>query len=205
MRQYTSSDMAKLGCKDCEGCSKCCHSMGDSILLDPYDCFCLEKELNQSFEALMQGKIQLTVSDGLILPALSMQESTGACGFLNGEGRCSIHGFRPGLCRLFPLGRNYEEGRMKYFLLEHACEKENRTKIKIDKWLGIESLSENERFVTDWHYYLKSVSQKVAALPEDEKEAARKTASMNILQNFYLTPFQFNQSFYPQYQSRRGL
>ena len=30
--------------------------------------------------------------------------------FLNEQGRCSIHDSRPGFCRLFPLGRFYENG-----------------------------------------------------------------------------------------------
>ena len=38
-----------------------------------------------------------------------MQEETGACGFLADDGRCSIHMLRPGICRLFPLARDYSD------------------------------------------------------------------------------------------------
>ena len=36
-RLYSSNDMAKTDCKGCDGCSACCHGMGNSIVLDPLD------------------------------------------------------------------------------------------------------------------------------------------------------------------------
>ena len=32
---YTSNDLVKAGCNDCQGCSACCESMADTIILDP--------------------------------------------------------------------------------------------------------------------------------------------------------------------------
>ena len=49
-----------------------------------------------------------------------MNNEKEACYFLNEEGRCSIHSFRPGICRLFPLGRFYEEEGFRYFLQIHV-------------------------------------------------------------------------------------
>lgn len=36
---YTSEDLVKAGCGDCKGCSDCCKSMADTIILDPLDAF----------------------------------------------------------------------------------------------------------------------------------------------------------------------
>ena len=36
---YTSNDMVKADCYDCQGCSACCRGMGKSIILDPIDLF----------------------------------------------------------------------------------------------------------------------------------------------------------------------
>ena len=36
---YSRDDMVKVGCDDCRGCSACCHGMGNSIVLDPYDVY----------------------------------------------------------------------------------------------------------------------------------------------------------------------
>ena len=107
-RLYRQSDMAKVGCNDCKGCSDCCRGMGSSIVLDPYDCFMLCKNLGESFESLLSYAIELQVVDGIILPNLKMADKTDACAFLNEQGRCGIHSFRPGFCRMFPLGRIYE-------------------------------------------------------------------------------------------------
>ena len=36
-RLYDKNDMVRAGCGGCKGCSACCHGMGESIILDPYD------------------------------------------------------------------------------------------------------------------------------------------------------------------------
>ena len=135
---YDANDMVKVGCSDCAGCSACCHGMGETIVLDPYDIWQLTSHLGCTFEQLLSsGRIALHVYEGLILPSLNLVGEEEGCPFLNKEGRCSIHSFRPGICRCFPLGRLYENGSFRYFLQIHECRKENRTKMKIRKWLEI--------------------------------------------------------------------
>lgn len=103
-RLYRQSDMAKVGCNDCKGCSDCCRGMGSSIVLDPYDCFMLCKNLGESFESLLSYAIELQVVDGIILPNLKMADKTDACAFLNEQGRCGIHSFQGlGFAGCFPL------------------------------------------------------------------------------------------------------
>lgn len=212
---YESYKKVKIGCHDCEGCSACCSGMGNSIILDPWDFYHLEKGLSKQPAALLDEYAQLHVSEGLILPNLQMAGEKETCPFLNREGRCGIHGFRPGLCRLFPLGRNYEDGKLTYFILEDACRASGeRTKVKIADWIGIaepeqneemerdEEMERYEKFLTDWHYYLKSIRQKIAALPENEWESGAKNASMNILQGFYLKPYDCERDFYDQFYER---
>ncbi len=194
---FDSNDMVKVGCNDCKGCFECCQGMGQSIVLDPYDIYMLEKNLACSFEALMQEKIELKVCDGLILPNLKMQEDSEKCGFLSEEGRCSIHDFRPGLCRLFPLGRNYKDGELKYFLLENVCEKQNHTKMKIKKWLEIPDLKNYEQFLTNWHYFRKQLQEELMKMESDEKI---KAWNMKVLQIFYLMPYE--EDFYGQFTHR---
>lgn len=78
---FSGNDMAKLGCGECDGCSDCCRGMGQSIVLDPYDIYQLQKVTKQNFAQLMQEFIELHVLDGLILPSIKMQDDTDACGF----------------------------------------------------------------------------------------------------------------------------
>ena len=113
---YTSEDLVKAGCGDCKGCSNCCRSMADTIILDPLDAFRLTKGLSCTFETLLAGRLELGVVDGIILPHMKMSGAPACCSFLNEEGRCTIHSIRPGFCRLFPLGRYYENRSFRYFL-----------------------------------------------------------------------------------------
>lgn len=192
-------DMAKLGSGDCAGCSACCRNMGRSVILDPMDIFRLTKALKLSFEQLLTDKIELNVVDGIILPNLKMQETTGACCFLSTDGRCSIHQDRPGVCRLFPLGRYYEGKSFKYFLQIHECKKENRTKIKVKKWVDTPNQKTYDQYICDWHYFLMDL-EKLIQMSGDE-ELMKKT-DMFVLELFYLTPYDPMEDFYEQFYKR---
>ena len=132
---YTSEDLVKAGCGDCKGCSDCCKSMADTIILDPLDAFRLTTGLSCTFEALLTDRLELGVVDGIILPHMKMSGAPACCSFLNEEGRCTIHDIRPGFCRLFPLGRYYEDRSFRYFLQTHECKKTDRTKVRVRKWI----------------------------------------------------------------------
>lgn len=198
-RLYGSEDMAKLGCNECLGCSACCRDMGRSIILDPLDIFLLCKNLHKTFEMLLSGAVELNVVDGIILPNLKMLDDTSSCAFLNSEGRCSVHDFRPGICRLFPLGRYYEDKDFKYFLQTYECKKENRTKVKIKKWLQIPDLKTYERYICDWHGYLMDME---AVIEKNKDETFIKKMDIFILELFYLTPYDYSQDFYGQFNLR---
>lgn len=196
---YTANDMVKADCGDCKGCSACCHGMGESIVLDPLDTYRLTTNLEMSFEALLSRYIELNVVDGVILPNLKMSGQQEACGFLNSQGRCSIHPHRPGICRLFPLGRYYEDGKFHYFLQVHECQKQNRTKVKVKKWIDTPDIARYETFVNDWHSFLVHMEECARRVEDGE----RKQISMFILQNFYIKPYDRSIDFYQQYEARR--
>lgn len=194
---YSVNDMARLGCNGCEGCSACCHNMGNSIVLDPFDVYRLTNGLNCKFEELLLDKLDLNVVDYIILPNLKMNGDKEACGFLNEEGRCSIHSKRPGLCRIFPLGRIYEDGKFQYFLQVNECGR-NRTKVKIKKWIDTPEIGKNENFINEWHYFLKDLGEKIPKLSEE----AAKRINMYILNVFFVTLYEGNRDFYEQFGER---
>lgn len=202
---YMANDMVKADCQDCKGCSACCRGMGESIQLDPYDIWQLCEGLDVTFDELMQGKIALGVVDGMILPHLDMDGEKKCCSFLNEEGRCSIHTFRPGICRLFPLGRFYEEDDFKYFLQIHECKKKDRTKVKVKKWLGIANLKAYESYIFSWHSFMKKCEEAMGQLSEEEM----KILQLFVLRTFYQTPykakFSDGEAFYREYESRREM
>ena len=185
---YKNNDMVRVSCHDCAGCSSCCCDMGESIWLDPYDVYQLTRNLGKTIEELLAKEIELNVVDGLILPNIKMAgEGVPSCSFLNEEGRCSIHVFRPGYCRLFPLGRNYEEDKLTYFVLKDACPAPNKSKVKIAKWLGVPNIKMYEKFLVEWHGLTKKLRGFYAE--HSEEENAIKAINMKFLQTFYLTPY----------------
>ena len=82
---YSRDDMVKVGCDDCRGCSACCHGMGNSIVLDPYDVYRLTTLRGDTLEHLLEEKkVEWNVVDGQILPNLALRSGADeACGFLD--------------------------------------------------------------------------------------------------------------------------
>lgn len=195
---YGMNDMVKAGCDDCKGCSACCQGMGNSIVLDPYDVYRLTTGLNCKFEELLIDKLDLNVVEGMILPNLKMNGENESCAFLNAEGRCSIHSLRPGICRIFPLGRIYEEDSFQYFLQINECKKKERTKVKIKKWIDTPNVIKNEAFINRWHYFLKGLTDKMPTFSEETV----KQINMYVLNVFFLTMYQGNRDFYEQFDER---
>ncbi len=196
---YGLNDMVKADCNDCRGCFSCCQGMGSSIILDPLDVKRLTEHLGERFESLLADRLELNVVDGIILPNMKMVGERETCAFLDGNGRCSIHPFRPGICRLFPLGRLYENRSFQYFLQVHECKKENRTKVKVRKWIDTPDLKRHEQFVADWHYFLKDL-QDILAARQDEDLA--KQVNLYVLNTFFITPFDSELDFFEQFEAR---
>jgi Fe-S-cluster containining protein len=196
---YGLNDMVKVECNDCQGCSACCQGMGSSILLDPLDIHRLTSNLNCTFEELLVDKIELNLVDGVILPNLMMREATQSCAFLNNEGRCSIHAFRPGICRLFPLGRYYQNYSFQYILQVHECKKENKTKTKLRKWIDIPDIIKNEKYIIDWHYFILDLQKLVKT---ELEEIRRREITLFILKYFFIKPYDNNKDFYEQFEER---
>ena len=198
-KRYGLNDLVKVECNDCKDCSACCQGMGSSILLDPLDIYRLTTGLHVRFEELLADRIELNLVDGLILPNLKMAGSTEQCAFLNEEGRCSIHSIRPGICRIFPLGRIYENGSFEYILQVHECKKENKSKVKVQKWINTPQLKENEKFIIDWHYFIKEIQQ---FLMNSKDEQLSKKINLFLLNLFFAKPYEEERSFYEQFEER---
>ncbi|MDE6531303.1 MAG: YkgJ family cysteine cluster protein [Lachnospiraceae bacterium] len=200
---YDEEDMVKADCLDCSGCSKCCQGMGNSITLDPYDIWRLTKGCGLSMEALLADQVELSVVDGVILPNLKMTGEKEQCAFLNEKGRCSIHAFRPGICRLFPLGRYYEGDTFRYFLQTGEC-LHPKTKIKVRKWIDTPDYKRNKEFILQWH---DLVDQVEGLIRENEDDEFRKNINMMFLKIFFLTPYQAEAAsddvFYIQFYERQ--
>lgn len=211
---YGINDLAKIGCDGCRGCSACCHGMGGSIVLDPLDVHRLAAGIGTTPAGLLQehrevlpgtnetvicsARMELGMVDGLILPHLKLDGEEEACTFLNAEGRCSVHGFRPGVCRLFPLGRYYDgSGDYRYIVQAGECPYPAKSKVKIKRWIDTPDYARYHAFVLRWHEAQKAVQRAVAeATPEQARGICVK-----VLQMFYLTPYP-QDGFFEEFERR---
>ncbi len=225
-RLYTENDMVRTDTCNCEGCkSVCCHGMGSSIILAPYDIYRITKCLNTTFEELLKdNKVEINYVDGIMLPNLKMTADTDDCSFLDENKRCAIHQYRPEMCRLFPLGRYWEdETHFKYIFQTGQCKKEKLSKIKVKKWLDTDNLAEYNAYVVMWHQYLKRIEAAVADISaglaavegaelkaDAELELKRraeiaaiqiKTICLYTLKTFFSTPYDERQ-FFEQIEER---
>ena len=196
---YKKDDTVLADCQGCVNCHACCQGMGDSIVLDPYDIYRLTKGCQCHFDALLEKYVALTMDDGVILPHLKMQEDTGTCAFLNQAGRCSIHAYRPGICRLFPLGRIYQDDTFYYFLQVHECTNQNRSEVTVKDWIHTEELETYETYILDWHNLLKDWRAKVQ---KTNDETVVKQMLMYLLMQFFKKGYRLDESFYPQFYER---
>ncbi len=201
---YTGNDMVRIGTNDCSGCSECCR-MGPVIVLDPLDVFELNRFLQQSFEDMLNETIELKVIDGLIMPILKLvkaegQEEAMVCPYLGEDGRCTIHEFRPGICRLYPLGRSWEDGDFRYILQVNECTHCNGSKMKVKKWLGIPDLASYEDFCRDWHNFLEKVRRLLDGAGAEGK--MRNQICIYLLQQFFLCDWNVD-DFYSVFDQRR--
>jgi uncharacterized protein len=196
---YDINDLVEVSCNGCKGGAACCHGMGNSIILDPFDIHRMTTNLNRSFEELLADKIELNIVDGVILPNLKMKDSLEQCSFLDQTGKCNIHTYRPGICRIFPLGRYYDNHDFKYFLQINECNNTSSTKVKVSKWIDTEDYKENKQFLIDWHYFLNEI-ENIVKHAQDEKLV--KNINMYLLNRFYVMKFEVGINFYLQFNER---
>lgn len=192
-RLYELKDLVRADAGGCEGCSACCCGVGELVKLTPFDIYEMMRGLGVSFDDLLADHLELRTADKITLPYLKMLGPDERCSFLNDEGRCSIHGYRPNICRLFPLGRVYQEKDFKYFLQVNACVKPKLKMVKVAQWIGIENYEKNKAFLLAWHTCLKALAFRFKFI-RDEDEL--KAANDYLLEAFYRITLKEGEDFY---------
>ena len=179
---YDIEDMVKADTCGCNGCSDCCKDVGDLVVLTPFDIYEMTTYLNTDFDKLLGDKILLRENNKITLPYLKMQDENKNCSFLDKNGRCTIHLKRPNICRLFPLGRAYQDNDFKYFLQVDNCPKDELKDVKVSQWINIENYNENKKFILEWYKFIKALTFRLKFV-RDEKEIAH--INEILLDNFY--------------------
>ena len=199
---YTTDSMVPINCNDCAGCSECCHKVDDTIILDPFDIYNFYKGRGYTFKEMMGMEyIALKVVDGIILPHINIKDNTKGCPFLNSEERCSVHQYRPGFCRLFPLGRIYREDGFDYFIQSGECNNPNKSKVKIKNWLGYENIHEYEKYIFEWHSLLMKIEERLAESGDVSSEKSREL-NLLLLNIFFINDYP-GEDFFTDFYNRK--
>jgi uncharacterized protein len=90
----------------CAGCGRCCFEK--RIVVSPYEIARIAATLSLSTTEVIA---RYTVEGGTVL----RQREDGGCSLLEGK-HCGVHGGRPLVCRLYPLGRIVEKGETERFI-----------------------------------------------------------------------------------------
>jgi hypothetical protein len=83
-------------------------------------------------------------------------------------------------------------------VLKDACLAQNKSKVKINKWIAIPRLKDYEDFLVKWHRLTKNLR---AFYGEHADEAVIKAINIQFLQIFYFTPYDLG-DFYEDFHSR---
>lgn len=206
---YDIEDTVKADTCGCNGCNDCCCDVGELVVLTPFDIYEMVTYLGVEFDQLIGNKIELRKNNKISLPYLKMQDDNKNCSFLNEEGRCMIHSKRPNICRLFPLGRAYQDDTFKYFLQVGNCPKEDLKDVKVKEWVGIENYDENKVFILEWHKFIKALGFRLKFV-RDEKEL--EEINEILLDSFYRVKVGEGENFYsvffkdlPMIKNRLGI
>lgn len=89
----------------CTICGKCCINRED-ILLTPRDLFNLARELHLTPRDVFDRYCECYIGEYSRLPVVRLkpQGSVKRCPLLK-DRKCSVHGAKPAVCALFPIGR----------------------------------------------------------------------------------------------------
>lgn len=111
-------------------------------------CYRLSMGLKTTPAALLASSLELGVVDGLILPHLKMNGNTDSCTYLNKNGRCSIHPFRPGSAGSFHWGVTMKI--ILFHIFSRLTNVQNPARQRAKSVNGIEEpdFSRHEKFVS---------------------------------------------------------
>lgn len=167
----SADDEAELESSDCIGCTNCCRELSAAITLDAWDMALLKEGLGLTFDELVQKGFVSFIEEGkALVPIFGNKPDKKECVFLGDDGRCSIHPYRAGICRMYPLARLWRaDGRFSYYLQKGECEHRKREKTLIANWLGYPDTEKYESTIRAYHLALKDYRE-ACALARSEEE-----------------------------------
>ena len=134
----------KFKCKKCGFCCK-------YIILYPFDIMNLCKKLDITTKEFLKKHAKLNIDKDKILRCLLKEPQK--CNFLKNN-QCSIYESRPIRCRLFPLGRYFEDNEVSYIITGKCIGFDSNKKQSIKEFLDAQEVSQYDEMVNDWNKFI---------------------------------------------------
>jgi hypothetical protein len=143
--ELTITDINKKFKFKCKKCGFCCQF---TIVLYPFDIMNICSHLSiTTKEFLEKYGILVPDQDGILRCVLRKNQK---CLF-NKDNLCTVYEARPIRCRLFPIGRYFEEGKTYYLLPKEKCIGfDSNKKQSIQEWIINQNVSEYDKMTEDW-------------------------------------------------------
>lgn len=195
----------------CRKCGKCCKHQ-NTILFNSRDIFKIAQKLQITPEEVINEYAETYIGSASKIPVVHMvpRGQNEVCPFLK-DGLCSIHGCKPTVCALFPLGRvvvnaetlekGLEDGRVevKYILNDIDCgsRKQRHT---VQEWLARFGIPEEDEFFLLWSRLTAMLHRMICEL--EEHHVSEGTLNMFWSAIFFTLYLDYDTSaeFFPQFQ-----
>ena len=149
------SDGFELSC-DAAGCDSNCCTRSAPVILNPYEIALICRQSSLSYEDLLDI-VETDRANGFPLVMLPRDPS---CHFWTGKG-CGIYEARPLACRLYPLGRVYDNGQSSIVLPElNVCPGMSLKPAKtVGEYLRMQNTDFHVRMADHWIAFVNEMEQ----------------------------------------------
>lgn len=117
-RRLDEEEIFRFDCTP-DRCDLRCCTTGHPLVLNPFEIGRISRVTGLSFETLYEDYFETTRDPVTGMPLMTINREKG-CRFLK-DRSCTVYTARPLVCRLFPLGKFYDEGFRYVLLSKNPC------------------------------------------------------------------------------------
>ena len=187
----------------CAGCGDCCRGRED-IVLSGYDLWRIAHSLRLPPAVVVRSFCRQYIGTDSGMPVVRLKPLKGeksSCPFLY-HSKCTIHGAKPLVCALYPLGQSIDEdGTVHYFQQPTSCGGQV-IRAKVSDYLDNYAIQQREPLDVLWAQTCLALSRRVQALTAADPIRG-KLAQRKIYRALYLD-YDSAQDYTPQFAKNRA-
>jgi uncharacterized protein len=150
----------------CTKCGKCCDQT--IIHLYPFDIKLICDNLGISVDGFHQKYSMFKLDENNIYRCALRNKPK--CPFKKEDNTCGIYNFRPIRCRLFPVGRFYDDEKILYLLSNFPSPGfDSNKKQSFEQWVNDQGVSLYDKLATDWNRFLINLKEIELGLDDQQR------------------------------------